>query len=283
MNSGVAGCNRQFASLSEPHGLDGDLMRFRTLGPCALVVLSYLTWSQPGAAQIPATSLPPSKTAAREVDQTEQQRERDARFRKAWMLSVEGTTHAPVDVGVQLGLETPQGIRLFGGYGVVPESYMSLLTGIAANASNNAYAQTLLEDASYSGHTFRVQAGLRPFRSLGLYADVGYAQLRAKGALSLTSSSIPQLARLGGGYQANTKLDMWLVELGYQGELADRLVLGLALGCMGTFNATTTIAAVDGAKANNAILTNAATQADTALEKYGIVPTLTLRLGFDLI
>jgi len=265
-----------------PPRLLGDPMRFSTLGPCALLALSYFTWSKPGVSQIPAPQLQ-SKSDAREVDQTEQQRERDARFRRSWMLSLEGATHAPVDVGAQLGLETPQGIRLFAGYGVVPESYMSLLTGVAASASNNAYAETLLDDASYSGHTFRVQAGLRPFRSLGLYADVGYAQLRAKGALSLASSSIPQLARLGGGYQASTRLDLWLVELGYQGELADRLVLGLALGCMGTFNATTTIAAVDGAPTNNAILRSAATQADTALEKYGIVPTLTLRLGFDLI
>lgn len=41
--------------------------------------------------------------------------------------------------------------------------------------------------------------------------------------------------------------------------------------------------AVDGAPTSNVILNSAATQADTALEKYGIAPTLTLRLGFDLI
>ena len=103
------------------------------------------------------------------------------------------------------------------------------------------------------------------------------------GSLDLASSSIPQLAALGGGYQAHTRLDMWLVELGYQGQVADRLVLGLALGAMGTFASTTSITAVDGAPTNTAILGSAATQADAALEKYGIVPTLTLRLGFDLI
>lgn len=209
---------------------------------------------------------------------------RDAeRRRKAWLLSLEGVTHAPVDVGMQLGIETPQGLRLFGGMGWVPSGYMNLLSGIAANASRNGYAQALLEHADYSGRTWRLQAGFRPFRAVGLYADVGYARVNASGALDLASSGVPQLTVFGGGYQAQTRLDMWLVELGYQGELADRLVLGAALGLMGTFNATTQVSAVGGAPTNNAVLAAAASQADGALEKYGFVPTLSLRLGFDLI
>ena len=216
------------------------------------------------------------------------QREADAdaraeKRRRAWMLSLEGVTHAPVDMGAQVGVETPQGLRLFAGYGWVPGGYMNLLTGVAASASGNGYAETLLNDGHYSGHTWRIQAGWRPFRAIGLYGDVGYARLNANGSLDLASSSVPQLAMFGGGYEASTRLDMWLFELGYQGEIADRLVLALALGAMGTFSATTKITAVNGAPTNNAILNSAASEADTALEKYGIVPTLTLRLGFDLI
>jgi hypothetical protein len=183
---------------------------------------------------------------------------------------------------VQLGVETPQRIRLFGGYGWVPQPYMNLLTGVAAGASGNSYAQALLDQAEYSGRTWRVQLGLRPFRALGLYGDVGYARLRAEGSLDLSSTDVPQLAALGGGYRADTTLDMWLVELGYQAQLADRLVLALALGAMGTFEATTTINSVDGAPSSK-LLGDAARQGDAALESYGIVPTLTLRLGFDFI
>lgn len=248
-------------------------MRFRSLGHCVIGILAAGAWSHTAAAQ------PRAEPAAnRDVDaKAAEQR------RKAWMLSLEGVTHAPIDMGLQLGLETPQGVRVFAGYGWVPGSYMNLLTGIAANASSSPYAQTLLDDTQYRGRTWRLQAGFRPFRAIGLYADVGYAQVNADGSLDLASSSIPQLAALGGGYQAHTRLDMWLVELGYQGQVADRLVLGLALGAMGTFASTTSITAVDGAPTNTAILGSAATQADAALEKYGIVPTLTLRLGFDLI
>jgi hypothetical protein len=290
-------------------------MRFHVFNHSVMCVLALAVWTSPVRAErssdnfpdtaveeqpAPRHSLPlppperPAPTASPRGTQSVAitgalQRDQDTnaakakRVRQQWLLSAEATTHAPIDMGAQVGVETPQGLRLFGGYGVVPGTYMSLLTGIAANASGNSYARALLDNAKYTGHTWRVQAGWRPFRAIGLYGDVGYARLSAKGALDLASSGIPMLAALGGGYEANTRLDMWLIELGYQGELADRLVLGLALGCMGTFNSTTTIASVNGAPSSSAILGAAATQTDTALEKYGFVPTLTLRLGFDLI
>lgn len=296
-------------------------MRFRLLRYCLVSSLTLATWS-PGALaehsvanfpdippspdapeqshpRVPTAPAPPpmrpARTegavaahsslapqgvpgAARDVDERKAEQRR-----KDWMLSLEGVTHAPVDVGVQLGLETPQRLRLFGGLGWVPSGYMSLLTGIAANASGDSYAKALLENGEYTGRTWHIQTGWRPFRSLGLYGDVGYVHVSATGALDLGSSGVPQLARFGGGYTAQTSIDMWLLELGYQGELADRLVMALALGAMGTFNAKTQIKAVDGAPSNNAILNAAATQADSALQKYGYVPTLSLRLGFDMI
>jgi hypothetical protein len=253
-------------------------MRFPLSSHSVMGALALVAWSHTARAEPDshAPSAPP--TTNRDVDGKAAEHRR-----KAWMLAVEGVTHAPVDMGLQVGLETPQGLRLFGGYGWVPGSYMNLLTGIAASASNNAYADALLDDASYHGHTWRVQVGWRPFRAIGLYGDVGYARLNAEGALNLASSRIPQLAVFGGGYEASTRLDMWLIELGYQAQIADRLVLGLALGAMGTLDASTRITAVNGAPTNSAILDTAASEADDALEKYGIVPTLTLRLGFDLI
>lgn len=224
-----------------------------------------------------AAPLVPAVTGDRDEDAGAAKRRREA-----WILSLEGVTHAPVDIGVQLGLETPPGIRLFAGYGWVPQAYMDLLTGVAAGASGNSYAQALLEEADYTGDTWRVQLGLRPFRNLGLYGDLGYARLRARGSLDLSSTSVPALAALGGGYRADTRLDMWLLELGYQAQFADRVMLALALGVMGTFESTTTIRSVDGAP-NSKLLGDAARQGDSALESYGIVPTLTLRLGFDFI
>jgi hypothetical protein len=257
-------------------------MRSRIFDHTAPFVLAAVAWCKPALAQLPTWDSRQPATPQAAASERDSEATKAKRVRDEWLLSFEAVTHAPIDVGAQVGLETPQRLRLFAGYGWVPGSYMSLLTNVAASASGNSYARALLDDAEYRGHTWRVQVGFRPFRGLGLYADVGYARLLAKGSLDLASSSVPTLADLGGGYRAATKLDMWLVELGYQGQIANRLVLGLALGAMGTFEATTTIASVDGAP-RSALLNDAAAQADAALESYGIVPTLTLRLGFDLI
>ena len=258
-------------------------MRSRLISHSAPILFLLTTWSAAALAQLPSWQ---SRDAAANSEASGTPSDRGATdvksFKENWLLSVEAVTHAPVDMGVQLGFETPQRVRLFGGYGWVPEPYMNLLTSVAANASDNSYAETLLDDADYTGRSWRIQVGWRPFRKLGLYADVGYANLKAKGALDLASSSVPALARLGGGYRATTTLDMWLFELGYQGQVADRLVLGMALGAMGTFESTTRITSVDGAPGSG-VLRDVETQADSALESYGIVPTLTLRAGFDLI
>jgi hypothetical protein len=258
-------------------------MRSRIFDHGAPILFAALTWSATSVAQVPIWTRGDAAASPQAARDRGEDTDAAKRRRKDWLLSLEAVTHAPIDMGAQVGVETPQGIRFFAGYGWVPGAYMNLLTGIAASASGNGYAQTLLNDAHYTGHTWRLQAGLRPFRAIGLYGDFGYARVTAQGSLDLATSSVPQLAALGGGYLATTRLDMWLVELGYQGELADRVVLGLALGCMGTFNSTTSIASVDGAPRSSAILGAAAAQTDAALEKYGITPTLTLRLGFDLI
>lgn len=258
-------------------------MRSRLVSHTAPFLLAIATWQAPASAQVPTWNSGGEATSRERIVDVDKGSAADKeRLRKSWLLSIEGVTHAPVDVGVQLGLETPPGVRLFGGYGWVPDSYMNLLTSVAASASGSSYAQALLDEADYRGRTWRIQAGWRPFRAIGLYADVGYASLTAKGSLDLASSGVPALAALGGGYRATTQLDMWLVELGYQAQLADRLVLGLALGAMGTIESTTTVASVEGAPSSQ-LLDDVATQADSALESYGIVPTLTLRLGFDFI
>lgn len=258
-------------------------MSVRLFRQAVSLACAYLTWSPPGHSQIPVAWQGAPTAEPREAatpDDTSEKRAEERR--KSWMLSVEGVTHAPIDAGLQLGLQTPQGIRFSGGVGWVPGSYMSLLTGIAANASGDAYARALLDHAEYEGRTWRLQLGIQPFRAIGLYADVGYARLSANGSLAMADSGISALERLGGAYVAHTQLDMWLLELGYQGQVADRLVLGLALGVMGTWSSTTTLSAIDGAR-SSPLLSTIAADTDSALEKYGVVPTLTLRIGFDLI
>lgn len=200
---------------------------------------------------------------------------------QAWMLSVEGATRVPVDVGVQATLASPFHLRFSAGYGWVPTAYSSLFTSIAISASSDADVAAILSDASYQGRTFRAAIGVRPLATAGLHLDVGYARLSLAGALELAGSGAPTLAGLSGGYRAHTTVDAWSVEVGSQVE-GWGVVLGIAFGLMRTFASRTTISAVDGAPASSS-LAPAAQQTDAALKSYGYVPTFTLRLGFDVL
>jgi hypothetical protein len=204
------------------------------------------------------------------------------RAREGWLLSVEGVTHVPLDVGAELGVETPFGLRLFAGYGFVPEAYIGALTGIAANATGDPRARILLDAVEYSGRTARVTLGVRPFRKLGFYLDAGYVHLRLEAARDIPDLSSFGLVPIRGGSRATSGFDLWVVELGYQLQLAQRLVLAAGLGVTGTLDAKTRIAPTGGAP-NDPALPEAARQVDVAFERYGYLPTLTLRIGFDLI
>jgi hypothetical protein len=194
-----------------------------------------------------------------------------------WMFSIEGVTHAPIDAGLQVGLELPMGLRFFGGYGVMPSMYREIITVTAASAVDGG-TRALVENAFDDGNAWRVAVGIRPFKSLGFYLDAGYSRVTLSG--SATASELTGLSGVSAGaYDAQTQIDMWLVELGYQALIADRVVLGIAGGAMGAFGSKTTIES-EGSDAP--VFEEQAAQADSALESYA-VPTLTLRLGFDLI
>jgi hypothetical protein len=149
----------------------------------ALIVCSASAQAQPSTSVTPlipqwaavatpavtpsTASVPPPAARTMPTDARDEDTRAAKRRREQWMLSLEGVTHAPVDVGFQLGVETPFRLRLFGAYGWVPRPYMNLLTGVAAGASDNPYADALLDKAEYTGHSWRVQAGVGPGRARG--------------------------------------------------------------------------------------------------------------------
>ncbi len=200
-----------------------------------------------------------------------------------WMLSLDAVTHAPLDIGFQLGFEGGP-VRLSGGYGRVPGGYLGLVTHAAGTASGaDPLATALITHGFQGGYTWRVQGGIRPFPKLGLYLDAGYTRVALSG--SLDSNAVPAAAALGvqGGYDVNAALDMWLIELGYQLHLGDRVVVALGAGVMGTFAAHTTVTRRSGSKHLPAVDPSTPSSVDSLLEKHGYLPTLTLRVGLDFI
>jgi len=95
---------------------------------------------------------------------------------------------------------------------------------------------------------------------------------------------VQNVGSISGGYHAVSNLDLWLVELGYQWKIENRLLVGLGLGFMGTMNARTSITPLGAGTAVDAnMLGTAQTSVNGALESYGFLPTLSLRAGFNVL
>ncbi len=193
-----------------------------------------------------------------------------------WMLSLEGVTHVPVDVGAQVVLETPVGFRLLAGYGFIPNAYIELVT--PSEKDGQKVEQSLYE----SGTAYRFGIGMRPSPKLGLYFDGGLIRASLSGSVTepvgLTGSAV-------GEYELSSKLSLWFVEAGYQGHLSERVVAGLGIGVMGTLDANSEVSGTPKSVGSNsqALTDEAAAEVDRELESYGIVPTVTLRFGFDVL
>jgi hypothetical protein len=204
---------------------------------------------------------------------------RRERIRDEWLLSLEAVTRVPIDAGAQVGVETPFGLRVFAGYGWVP--YMGMLTGVVVNASDRTLATELMRKGHASGDSARIVLGLRPFRRIGVTVDVTYARLRLDANLTVPPMTVQGFTFSGGAYAAHTSVDLWGVELGYQAEVERRLVLGAAAGVTGAIDSRTSIVPSGGAP-NDPALPLAAKRVDQAFKTH-VVPTVTLRLGFDAI
>ncbi len=229
--------------------------------------------------------LPPEYAAAPAGAQGDVLRDRDRdrekedeEFSKQWMLSLEGVTHAPIDLGFQAGVEFPVGLRASVGYGWVPAAYVNFLTQAAAlSVSSNPAAAALLSEGFQGGHTWRLQAGIRPFKDIGLYLEGGYVHLKLDGRVE--ASSVTGLP-VSGDYEATSSIGMWNLELGYQGWIGSHVVLAAGLGVTRATSATTELS---GPGLDPALTAEATGTVDRQIEDNGVLPTLTLRFGFDLI
>jgi hypothetical protein len=196
-----------------------------------------------------------------------------------WLLDVNGVTHAPVDLGVNGELELPVGLRVSGGYGWVPSAYLNVISQVATlGMDTSTGAGAIAQRGWQNGNTWRIAGGIRPFKNTGVYLDAGYCEVRLHGAFDPSAFGVP--ASDAGRYAVETTVRMWLVELGYETAIAHRIVFGVGVGVMGTLSAKTS---VSGAGSSAAQLSSATDVLDRRVEQYGYVPTLSARLGFNLI
>jgi hypothetical protein len=208
------------------------------------------------------------------------------------MLSLEVVTNAPVDVGVRAMTETPFRLRIGTGFGVIPGAYLGLVNDtVSAMGAYDARTAGIIDGSFEGGTVWRSQVGFRPFPGAGFYVDGGYALVSLSGSVYGSDVSAPDLVVDGtvvrdAGYGIDTTLHMWLLEVGWNAEIRDRLVLGAALGVMGVISANTRAEPnfEQGKSATARSLSAEGTRRiDETLERYGYVPTLTLRVGYDFL
>jgi hypothetical protein len=231
----------------------------------------------PNPALAPQGAAPQRPMRRRNTRVEDDQRPEDVRTSEAWMVAVEAFTRVPLDMGIQAGVEFPFGLRLSTGYGWVPTPYRDFLTqSLADSAGAGNTTAAVLRDGVQSGRSLRLQAGIRPFDELGLYFDAGFANISLEG--SIDGSRLRGVTP--GEYSASISIDTWLLEAGYQAWVGQHFTLAGALGLSGTMSSHTELS---GTGLDPELGKRIARSADEEIEKWGVLPTLTLRLGFDMI
>jgi hypothetical protein len=265
----------------------------KTSSAIAVSVLVQLGATSAYAQRDPSWGEMPRRDTA-EIERDRPTTESRKRREDAWLLSLEGVTNAPVDVGARITGETPFRLRGAAGFGIIPGAYLGLINDAVSGMGAYDDRTAGIVDGSFSGgHVWRAQVGFRPFPRAGFYVDGGYAHVVLSGNVygSDVAPEVDELVVEGidlgdAGYRVNTTLHMWLVEIGWQAQVARRMTLGAALGVMGTLSAWTEADPnfeQGRSELGRSLSANATREIDDALETYGYVPTLTLRIGYDFL
>ena len=224
-------------------------------------------YETPAAAPAPAAGSDPA------VDRRDHAKEERERAGENWMFAIEGYTTAPVDIGGRVTFETPFRLRLSGAYGIVPGGYFGLVNGaVEASGAYDSFGADNVEATLDDGQVWRAMIGLRPVG--GLYFDAGYARIGLAGNLQADQFR----------YAIDTTLHMWTAEIGFQGQVGDHLLIAIGAGVMKTFSANSVVDpefALGNTELARLFTQDAVMEYDRRLEEYGIVPTVTLRIGWD--
>ncbi len=205
-------------------------------------------------------------------------------------LQLTASTDAPLAVGLRGDLELPGRLRVAVAGGFAPQPYINVMNNVLT-AAGGSQGGGLYGFTVESASAWRVHAGWRPFSGAGLLLMGGYGRLSMDGAVnartlitSITGVAPPaSVPEANGVYDVSSSLHMVDAELGWEFTMFDdRLVIQTAVGVGFTVAANTTIqprftSSTPGAAAAR---TRAQEDFDSTLRRYGVVPTISLSLGY---
>ncbi len=209
---------------------------------------------------------------------------------RPWHLGLEAMTDFPIYVGTQIWAELPGRLRLSTSFGEMPDVYVDTINGIAraAGAYDRNTAEFISESLDHA-FTWRVHAGWRPFRRLGLYVEAGYGIFEVHANIGLagiieqaTGLTAPSDTNLGLGYKLDTLVQTIGVEVGWTWKPWRDLTLRVAVGLASTISARVDVKPNFLSTAQEPFLRLASDYVEGVIEKYFFIPTVGLALGWQL-
>lgn len=203
-------------------------------------------------------------------------------------LQLAANTDAPLAVGGRVDAELPGRIRLMASGGFAPRAYVNVMNNLLSASdgqSGGGFYGITIESAS----AWRVHAGWRPFAGLLVMGGYGRVDLAGSASARTLITSVTGVAppasvpEANGVYDVSSTLHMLDAELGWEFTLFDdRLVIQTAVGVGVTMAAATTItprfaSTTPGAAAAR---TSAESMVNDSLRAWGVVPSMSLSLGY---
>jgi hypothetical protein len=207
-------------------------------------------------------------------------------------LSLLAGTDFPVDISLGLSSEFFGRLRLSSSLGFLPSPYIDAIN--SAMLSLDAYSQStadLIRGAIQSSLVWRTHLGVFPFRSLGLYFDIGYGLVTLGGgttAETLLSAStgvaLPSTGLMARDFDVHATLHMLDVELGWRINIGEHIVIRPSIG--GAFTVANQTSVAPSSRMDlppelvAAFCSRSAAYLHDTLAKYVQVPVASLYVGY---
>lgn len=202
-----------------------------------------------------------------------------------WTTALEAGTEVPLSLGGRLLIESPGGLRVGFGMGTLPESYVDVINNVVVGFGGyDDDVAELIRVSLDRAFVMRLDLGWKLIAGQGLYAQLGYRQVRVGGIVdgALMADIVgdpPPDPTLAYSYDIRSQLHMFDAELGWEFALPGDLCARAGLGFAMTFNANSDVEAL---QTFDEFLGKIETFLDQTYTRYGVTPTVTFGVGYKL-
>ena len=157
-------------------------------------------------------------------------------------------TDFPASLGLRGTVELPGRLRLSLGGGILPDSYLASIQGVATGAGwYSEELATLIDTALTRAYVVHPQVGWRPWEARGYFFAGGVQRVFAAGGEAVAAqvqAGVEAASDNPPDYFLKSRLTMATIELGHEWIIKERFVVRASLGGLFTLGASTTAEAL---------------------------------------